>query len=1531
MSTKDNPKPAILIARKLLGDFVILTNKKIEAILTNQETNQKQVRHDIFGSLLKGEDQIYDQILEGLGAISEFCLPSMLRILVTWYNQQIGTDDQTNHQQHQQTTTTSASMNVNNDPSALFTATNPDCGSPSGNDSLLAHLSSNSATAAISSDYNHHPSLTTASSTVSALSNATITNVRSSTPSSPDISVVSHHHHHHHSQPISITSTLPLDYQSTSMTIFSSSAEAHQQSSSAANTSNSTATNASSSVSMLEDSASTMRRLEFLRVRKSLIEYTFCRVLIEIFSQLHLHPGHEDLIRRIEDIAFEHFKYDANSSDLADTQVLANKFAEVMGVLARTRFNSVRKRFNAELAELKAKEMTPHNIQCIVTLLSGMKYFRVKMAPIEDFEASFQFLQECADYFLETRHKSIKHALAELFVEIMVPMASTVKNEVKIPCLKNFVETLWSPTLDMCSRKKHSVTLFPLVTCLLCVSQRSIFLSSWGTFLNLCLSNLKNRDHRMCRVALESLYRLIWIYMIRVKCESNNITQARLNSVVDAIFPRGSRQVNPRDAPLSIFVDLIHFIAQERLDFAMRHIIFELLSVDRPIKVILAPERMNIALQAFLVIADSLLQKDGDPPMPISIGYSINASTTSKTASSSSSKSSSDKKSSNSSSQQQQSLQQTVDKLTDSKQSRSQYLNLSNNFTTLNNTNSHSSINKMITDDIAKSIGIYPYCSHIQRSFNDILKALDTQYGRPLLLNTSQNLNRDDVITSERKPKVDLFKTCIAAIPRLMPDGMSKADLIDLLARMTIHVDEEMRRNALLSLQILVTDFTDWRLDAIEGYTLFVANQIDESMRHLIDNALKILLQLLISWRNAITLNGGGGIGAGNASGQTGGLGRANSTVSIQTGYETISSRASGSTGGQIAARKNRALAEMRLIQSELSNTRFDRLVQVIQKVEAASLVMLCSCYQPTRKIAAHILHESRSLLKSYSTWTCMEHFGFRSPDEVDEEDLSASMKGSLSADNLSRITATSVNGPLHSSVTSMNTQAMLTTSISKMCISSSSGGVGGNQQQMNQHDLYDEDIENNLAECFTGDDNSLLMFWFSVIMLESEIEQEYALGLRLLKRVLPTLPFEQHEFLVELEKTLEKMKWTSFPGLHSLVLKGCASSSTYDSSIVLLDQLTPILKHPTCTLGKPEQSLPAHVITLMTHLLYEYDDPTPYSLNMARRIALCCDENSTKLENLSAVMALYSRRSFSKDGFQWIKCVVKYLHDAYPTVLPQVIPLLIDMLEQGPEHVQRHIAPILYCLLTYVDINSQALSISLDLMRLYNKYLNSGDQWKDAVQLFKLIISRSSRLAESTTTSRLSSGGALPGRVMDFDVEFESIELIGKTRLGELGGLDISTPLGAAVHQAALVAAAAAAANCSANTSSASSNNNNNNNTATTTNMDLQSAHNGDSGDTQQQLGDQSTSMSSHQQQQADKSNSSNMMLDDGDDNGPTMMLLQAQSSASLKPSGQVGANDAAASDQVTGKTLPPRSLLSQAHIRERIVSLLMSGQSQS
>uniref|UniRef100_A0A8D3BRH4 FRY microtubule binding protein n=1 Tax=Scophthalmus maximus TaxID=52904 RepID=A0A8D3BRH4_SCOMX len=615
---------------------------------------------------------------------------------------------------------------------------------------------------------------------------------------------------------------------------------------------------------------------DYLLERRDLaIDFIFSLVLIEVLKQIPLHPLLDGLIQEVINLAFKHFKYKEGylGPNTGNMHIVADLYAEVVGVVAQSRFPAVRKKFISELKELRQKEQSPYVIQSTISLIMGLKFFRIKMYPVEDFEASFQFMQECAQYFLEVKDKDIKHSLAGLFVEILVPVAATVKNEVNVPCLRNFVESLYDTTLDLSSRKKHSLALYPLVTCLLCVSQKQFFLSRWHIFLTNCLSNLKvslsyvlpqgetlqNKDPKMARVALESLYRLLWVYMIRIKCESNTGTQSRLTSITSTLFPKGSRSVVPRDMPLNIFVKIIQFIAQERLDFAMKEIIFDLLSVGKPAKAFsLNPERMNIGLRAFLVIADALQQKDGEPPMP-NTGATLPSG--------------------------------------NSLKKKKTYLS------------------KTLTEEEAKLIGMSLYYSQVRKALDSILRHLDKEVGRCMMLTSAQMLNKEpeDMITGERKPKIDLFRTCVAAIPRILPDGMSKPELIDLLSRLTVHMDDELRLISQNSLQSLLLDFSDWREDVLFGYTHFLLREVQDTHQGLQDASVKLLLQLLTQWRLALQLQG-----------------KMRGGVEVCTSSPRLPERSPHCS--------------------------------VLHAVEGLALLLLCSCQISTRKLAVGVLREIRCL-----------------------------------------------------------------------------------------------------------------------------------------------------------------------------------------------------------------------------------------------------------------------------------------------------------------------------------------------------------------------------------------------------------------------------------------------------------------------------------------------------------------------------------------------------------------------------------------
>ena len=101
---------------------------------------------------------------------------------------------------------------------------------------------------------------------------------------------------------------------------------------------------------------------------------------------------------------------------------------------------------------------------------------------------------------------------------------------------------------------------------------------------------------------------------------------------------------------------------------------------------------MCIGLRAFLVIADGLQQKEGEPPMPQTMGVLPSGST----------------------------------------------LRFKKTF-----------INKFLSENTARNIGLTHYYAHVRKAFDAMLRILDASVGRPMLLIRTEILNRepDEIIT----------------------------------------------------------------------------------------------------------------------------------------------------------------------------------------------------------------------------------------------------------------------------------------------------------------------------------------------------------------------------------------------------------------------------------------------------------------------------------------------------------------------------------------------------------------------------------------------------------------------------------------------------------------------------------------------------------------------------------------------------------------------------------------------------------------
>lgn len=325
------------------------------------------------------------------------------------------------------------------------------------------------------------------------------------------------------------------------------------------------------------------------------------------------------------------------------------------------------------------------------------------------------------------------------------------------------------------------------------------------------------------------------------------------------------------------------------------------------------------------------------------------------------------------------------------------------------------------------------------------------------------------------------------------------------------------------------------------------------------------------------------------------------------------------------------------------------------------------------------------------------------------------------------------------------------------------------------------------LGDSASQDDKMTILaqlFWLSVSLLESDYEHEFLLALRLLNRVLHRLPLDRPDARDKVDKLQQQLKWPNFPGVHALLLKGCTHPNIYESVVPLLSQFTLLLD---LVVVDPSQSLafPMNVVALLPYMLLNYEDANELCIHSAENIAQMSAEKSKKLENLGTVMTLYSRRNFSKESFQWTKCVVKYLYDTYSHLSINMLAFLIEMLEKGPTTMQLPVLNIIHCMLHYIDLASATSQpINTDLLRVISRHIE-GIHWKEGLKILKLVVTRSSTLVAPPThnnsywessivsaphpsfaDSEMFSKKELPGRTMDFTFDVSQTPVIGRRYL---------------------------------------------------------------------------------------------------------------------------------------------------------------------
>jgi len=320
-----------------------------------------------------------------------------------------------------------------------------------------------------------------------------------------------------------------------------------------------------------------MKIKEIMKERRSLISnFILCRVLIEITKQLQPEQLPEELGDKLENMVFSQFKNlepDSISRSI-NRQTNADFFAELIGVISNIRFASVSDKFKSELTTA-VNVMKESKVEL---LIHSMRFLKLKLYPMEALEDTAEFLQVCSNFFQSAHSIKVKHAYAEVFVELLDPIAAVADAEVNLPMWTKSIDLIYPKATKMINKPRHYQVAYPLVTTLLCVSRKDFFLNNWIPQLELCFHKFK--DKSLKHVALSCVTRLLWVYLYRCSDSSTSNCQKRLDSILKVLFPVNRKIITPSETSLNLFVQIVYFITAKHLEYGLNNVILMLLNCE---------------------------------------------------------------------------------------------------------------------------------------------------------------------------------------------------------------------------------------------------------------------------------------------------------------------------------------------------------------------------------------------------------------------------------------------------------------------------------------------------------------------------------------------------------------------------------------------------------------------------------------------------------------------------------------------------------------------------------------------------------------------------------------------------------------------------------------------------------------------------------------------------------------------------------------------------------------------------------------
>ncbi|EPS71576.1 hypothetical protein M569_03174, partial [Genlisea aurea] len=285
--------------------------------------------------------------------------------------------------------------------------------------------------------------------------------------------------------------------------------------------------------------------------------------------------------------------------------LLLDLVAQLLGALSRIRFSSVTERF---FMELNTRRIDTSSARAeTLSIINGMRYLKLGVQAQGGLNASASFVAK-ANPLNRAPHKrksELYHALCNMLSSILAPLADAGKGQWPPygvePALSFWYEAvarIRGQLMQWMERQsKHIAVGYPLVTLLLCLGDPNVFLNNFGPHMEQLYRHLRDKTHRF--MALDCLHRVLRFYLsVHGDAQPPNRVWDYLDSVTSQLLTILKKGILTQDVQHDKLVEFCVTIAEHNLDFAMNHMILELLKQD-------SPEAKVIGLRALLDIVMS--------------------------------------------------------------------------------------------------------------------------------------------------------------------------------------------------------------------------------------------------------------------------------------------------------------------------------------------------------------------------------------------------------------------------------------------------------------------------------------------------------------------------------------------------------------------------------------------------------------------------------------------------------------------------------------------------------------------------------------------------------------------------------------------------------------------------------------------------------------------------------------------------------------------------------------------------------------